>query len=177
MKPLLLLFSSFVSATLLVFVAGCSRSSPEPKPALSAEEKSKAETPVYFLKLVPYAEKDALRGYFSLANVYTNQVAADGKLKLEVFTSTGISIGENSSGGVRMRTLLYENTIPISATNFQWETMGALLRVEDLTCRFVIPYEHFQRPFTRGKLATLQVTFYPEGTSTALTHSRNVSLY
>ncbi|MBI4025911.1 MAG: hypothetical protein HY360_13075 [Verrucomicrobia bacterium] len=136
--------------------------------------------PAYVLKFVPYAHKGALNGYFSLADAATNQIAASGRLRLHVHTTTSLSIGASQgtpSGGMKIKTTLYDNTFAIGVTNFHWEKFGSILSVKDLVCRFTIPYPHFKVRPRQGQVAAIEMEFHPDLCANVLAVSRNVSLY
>ncbi len=138
--------------------------------------------PMYIIKFVPYAQDDSLKAYFTMADSRTNQVAADGRLKIQVYTTTSLSLGaappsEPTPGGMTIKNVLYDNTFAIGATNFHWESYGTFLTVKDLSFHFVIPYAHFKKPVRRGRVATLMIEFHPDGTTNVLAFAKNVSLY
>ncbi len=133
------------------------------------------QPPLYVLKFVPYSQDEALVAYFTLANAATNQVAAAGQLRLQVFTQTQLSLG--SGPGMTLRNILYDDTFSIGATNFHWETYGSLFRVNDLAFRFVIPYSLLKKPVRKGRVVTIQMKFWPDGATNVLEARRSVSLY
>jgi len=137
--------------------------------------------PKFFLKIVPYPQDETLKVYFTMADSKTNQVAANGDLRVHIYTTTSLSFGAEGSapteGGAKIKNTLYDSTFPIEKKNFHWEGFGSLLRVNDLMCRFVVPYKHFTRPVAKGKPATIELEFQPEGAAYSLKSSVKVSLY
>jgi hypothetical protein len=136
--------------------------------------------PALILKLVPYTKDNSIITYFTLADSKTNQVAGNGLLQVQVYTTTSLSFssGEgNSYNGIGMKNMLYEGSFNVGKTNFHWESFGSLLKVEDLACRFIIPYDRIEKKFTPGKLATMEVNFRPEASSQNLRGRAQFSLY
>jgi hypothetical protein len=160
---------------LTLLLAGCSfifsncNFSPPPAPAGSSQ------VPQYLLKFVPYAREGAVFGYFTLANVETNQVAADGSLKLVVYSTVGVSVGEGSA--MRMKNVLYEGTFPVASSNFQWESYGSVLNVQDLALKFKIPYENFKMAPRSNQVVTVEMDFRPTATTNIFVKSTRVILY
>lgn len=137
--------------------------------------------PAFLLKFSAYAKDGALLGFFTLGDTATNQVAASGRLRIHLYTSTALAMGDSAgasvAGGMNVKSSLYENTFAIGVTNFHWEQFGSLVTVRDLACRFAIPYTSFQRPVRPGRMATLDMEFNPDGSSNNFCASRKVSLY
>ena len=149
--------------------------SPPPSPPASKKPA------VFLLKFSAYAKNNALNGFFTLGDAATNQVAANGRLQLHVYTSTTLALGnaagQSAPGGMKVKSTLYENSFAIGVTNFHWEQFGSLVTVRDLACHFAIPYANFQHPVQRGRVATIDMEFSPDGGSNNFSTSRNVSLY
>ena len=143
------------------------------RPAAPAGSKG---LPAYLLKFVPYSKNNALMGYFSVADAATNQVAAAGQLRIQIYTFTGLTMG-NSGSTVRWKKIAYDNTFVIGVSNFHWESYGNFFTVKDLACHFMVPYEHFQTPVRRGKVVTVQIDFRADGGTNEISSQQNVSLY
>ena len=156
-------------SSILFLLSSCSLSRPAAPPGSKG-------LPVYLLKFATYSQGDALMGYFSLGDASTNQVAAAGRLRIQIYSFTGLTMGD-SGNSVRMKKYFYDNTFSIGASNFHWESYGTLVHVKDLVCRFMVPYEHFQVPVKRGKVVTIQIDFRPDSASREITGKQNVSLY
>lgn len=167
MKPIQL-FLIILLAVLSVFISSCNFS-PPPAPA------SSSQVPQYLIKFVPYAKDQAVYGYFSLANAATNQVAADGSLKLVVYSTLGVSVGEGSP--MRLKNVLYENRFDVSSTNFQWESYGSVLNVQDLALKFKIPYENFKTAPKSNQVVTVEMEFRPAGTTNVFLKNKRIILY
>lgn len=135
--------------------------------------------PCYILKFVPWAADGRLLAYFTLADAATNQVAWGGSLRVQVFTSTGFSLGGGApaDGGMTLRRTLYDNTFALGTTNFHWEQYGSVFTVKDLAFRFAIPYEAMAGPVPKGRKASVEITFTPEGATNALAARKNVIFY
>lgn len=135
--------------------------------------------PCYILKFVPWAADGRLLAYFTLADAATNQVAWGGSLRVQVFTATGIRLGGDApaGGGMTLRRTLYDNTFALGTTNFHWEQYGSVFTVKDLAFRFAIPYEAMNGPVPKGKRATVEMVFTPEGATNALAARKNVIFY
>jgi len=120
-------------------------------------------------------------GYFTLGDASTNQVAASGLLRIQVYTSMGLNLKSPSSSsvaeGLKVKNILYDNTFAIGATNFHWETFGSILTVRDLACHFAIPHTEFKTPVHRGKVVAVQLEFCPDGNSHLLGTTRHVLWY
>jgi hypothetical protein len=160
-----------LSIFLGVFLVSCTLSAPP------ATEKTQ---PSFVLKLVPYSKDQNLISYFTLADSHTNQVAANGLLRVQVYTTTSLSFssGEGTAyQGLNMRNILYDGNFNVGVSNFHWESFGSLLKVNDLACRFVVPYDRFTKPFAKGQMATVEITFRPDGANKQIRSASKVSLY
>lgn len=163
--------ASLGALALSLGVASCEFS---PPPAAAGSR----EPPRWILKFVPWASGGRLVGYFTLADAATNQVAWGGSLRVQVYTSTGVSLGGGPpGGGMTLRRPLYDNTFAIGATNFHWERYGNVFTVQDLAFRFAVPYEAMAGPVRTGRVATVEITFAPDGATNALAARKNVVLY
>ena len=154
-------------------LTACSISPPEAPPFSK-------NLPAHILKFVPYSQNDSLVGYFTLADQSTNQVAAAGSLKIYLYTSRSLSLsseGQDTKEGMKMKTVLYDQTFAIGATNFHWETFGSIFRINDLAVRFAIPYSHFKAPVRRGQVVNIQIDFRPDGGTNLLSSIKIISLY
>jgi len=131
------------------------------------------------LKFVPYASDGRLVAYFTLADASTNQVASDGDLRIQIYTTTSLSLGGGppSGGGMVLRRPLYDNTFAVGVTNFRWETYGNFFTVKDLAFRFMVPYEAMKGPVRKGRVATVEIMFHPDGATNTLVARRNVAFY
>jgi len=161
-----------VAAILFVFATACSFSRP---PAIHPQNK-----PVRVLKFVPYANDGAVRAYYTLADAETNQVAANGTLRIRLFTTTKITIMQNQTAtvpGLTMQNILYDRTFEVGATNFHWETYGTFLRVQDLAMHFIVPYENMTPPVPLGRVATMEIHFMADGATNRIAASRHIVLY
>lgn len=158
--------------TLAIGLASCEFSRP-PAPAGSHQP------PRGILKFVPYASDGRLVAYFTLADASTNQVASGGDLRVQVYTTTSLSLGGGppAGGGMVLRRTLYDNTFAIGVTNFRWEVYGNFFTVKDLAFRFTVPYEAMTGPVRKGKVATVEINFHPDGATNALVARRNVAFY
>ena len=130
------------------------------------------------MRFIAYAKEDAVRGYFTLADVNTNQVASAGELHLHLYTTTLVSLGGgDATTGMPIKTTLYDGSFVIGKSNFHWESSGSMVQVNDLACKFAIPYSTFKRAVKRGKVATLRMEFRVQGTDTRLEKEEGVALY
>lgn len=158
---------------LLPFLASSCNISPPPAP------KGSNLPPRYIFKFVPEGHDGTLKAFFCLADVHTNQVAANGRLRIQVYTETSLTIGDATptADGMKVKSSLYDNTFSIGATNFHWDTFGSMITVQDLAFHFVVPYENFKKPVRRGRVATVAIEFHPDGQTNVLVSSKNASLY
>jgi len=162
-------FTFYILPFILCLLSSCSFSRPP------ARAGSKGP-PSYLLKFVPYSKNNALMGYFSLGDAATNQVAAAGQLRIQIYTFTTLTMG-NSPSAVRWKKIVYDNTFAIGVSNFHWESYGNFFTVKDLACHFMVPYEHFQTPVRRGRVVTAQIDFRADGGTNNISSQQNVSLY
>ncbi len=160
------LFLAALASTLV----GCSFSQP-------AAPAGSHQPPQYILKFVPLAREGAVRAFFTLADAATNQMAAAGTLHVQVFSSSTLSLGDGSGGGMSLRRVFYDNTFAVGVTNFHWESHGGIFSVDDLAMRFVVPYENFTHPARQGHVVTVQIEFQPDNGTNLLATSRRVILY
>lgn len=160
------------AAILALSLASCEFSRPAATPGAGGP-------PCWILKFVPWAADGQLTAYFSLADAATNQVAWGGSLRVQVYTSMNVSLGGGATenGGMTLRRPLYDNTFAIGATNFHWEQYGSFFTVRDLAFRFAVPYEVMKGSVRKGKVATVEIAFVPEGATNTLIARRNVFLY
>lgn len=166
-----MIVASFMLPVAVILLSSCEVSAP---PA-----KAKSE-PAFILKLVPWASDDQINAYFTLADANTNQVAANGQLKIQIYTTTSLSFSRDDSPlqkGPDVRNILYDGILNVGVSNFHWETFGSVLKVNDLACHFVVPYANFSKPVKRGKMATVEITFRPDNGRGNLRGSTKISLY
>lgn len=162
------------AGALALILAGAAASCSFSPPAAPTGSKS---PPTRILKFVPYSQGKALIGYFSLVDSATNQIATSGRLRIEVYKMAGLKIG-NSGSSLRIKNPFYDNSFAIGISNFHWESSGTIFSVNDLVCRFKVPYANFQVPVRPGQVYQVRIEFYPDtAQDQALSSERNVSLY
>lgn len=144
---------------------------------ISAPPSKNVGNPKYILKFVPTSHDDQIIGFFSLADSETNQIAAAGNVRLQIYTTTTVSMGSASAPGMKLQNTVYDNSFAVGVSNFHWETFGSFVKVQDLACRFVIPYNAFRQPIMRGKVVTVKMEFLPDGGSNRLEMAKNISVY
>lgn len=141
------------------------------------------QTPAaHFLKFVAIARQGNLNGYFSLCDAATNQVAADGALRIQVFSTANVSMGSSDGkqtlpGAMKLKTTFYDNAFAVGASNFHWESFGSFIRTHDLYFRFTIPYANFKLSPPLGNQATVQLDFTPKNGTNVLSVAKNVMMY